>query len=153
MPYLKLHGKKGKGKVALISECDVEDCKHFLWAIDNGYAYTTIYGRKVYLQDFIMRPPKGFMVDHINHDTLNCTRENLRVCTKVQNGYNSNRKDRKYKGVTALPNGKFKARITIDGKTINLGVFVFDMDAAIAYDKAAIEYFGEFAYLNFGGTK
>lgn len=153
MPHLKLHGKKGRGRVALISECDVEQCKHHVWFMEGDYVVTHIRHEKIYLHDFIMNPDDDFMVDHIGRNTLNNTRGNLRICTKKQNDYNSKRKSSKYKGVTAIPNGKFKARITIDGETINLGVFFYDVDAAMAYDKAAIEYFGEFAYLNFGGTK
>jgi hypothetical protein len=56
----------------------------------------------------------------------------------------------RYKGVSRNRE-KWQARIKVDGKQSHLGIFTDEEDAARAYDAAARELFGEFAYLNFGG--
>ena len=55
----------------------------------------------------------------------------------------------RYKGVCWYPRDKkWEARIGVNGKTHRLGRFVAEIDAARAYNKAALEHFGEFAVLN-----
>lgn len=86
-------------------------------------------------------------VDHIDHDGLNNRRINLRTCSKKQNNQHrrpSPNSASKYLGVTI---GGNKWQSTLAGKY--LGRFKEEIDAAKAYDKAALEYYGEFAYLNF----
>ena len=88
--------------------------------------------------------------DHIDGDVLNNRKSNLRECSKKQNNRNvtmhsGNRCG--YKGVV-LWNKKYRARITVNYKLINLGGFDTPEEAAKAYNEAAIKYFGEFAKLN-----
>jgi hypothetical protein len=101
-----------------------------------------------------MDNPIGKMVDHINRDTLDNTRENLRVATRAENLRNSKlRSDSKcnFKGVSKKGN-RFIARIQISvDKRLHLGYFNTEEDAARAYDAAAKQYFGNFANLNFKG--
>ena len=96
-------------------------------------------------------------VDHINRNTFDNRMCNLRPCTNRENILNSGpHKDSvvKYKGVSLdKKNKKYKARIFVNGKEVWIGRFDTPEDAAIAYDKMAKRYFGDFAYLNFGGTK
>lgn len=99
---------------------------------------------------------KDEQVDHIDRNGLNNKRDNLRVATRVQNRMNSGkRKSRdkpptsQYKGVHLI-NGKYWcSRITINKKRIVLGYFKNEIEAAKAYDEAAKEYYGDYAYLNF----
>jgi hypothetical protein len=93
--------------------------------------------------------PEGLHVDHIDGDPLNNTLENLRVCTNQQNLRNMRPKGRtsKYKGVS-LHNGKFVARIMVDGKDVHRARFCTETEAALQYDEWAAELFGEFAWLN-----
>ena len=112
---------------------------------------------KFYLHRLILglTNPK-IMVDHKNHNGLDNRRENLRVCNGSQNhgneqigkGYSS-----RYKGVSLYkgPHSHLRpwvARIQINKKRIYLGVFSTEEEAAQAYNTAALQYFGEFAFLN-----
>jgi hypothetical protein len=104
--------------------------------------------------------PKGFLVDHINQDKLDNRRENLRMASRSDN--EANKKKRRtqsggkttssYKGVTKMKGDRTKPwRCTITISTVQeaLGCYATEEEAARAYDKAAVEKFDEFAYLNF----
>lgn len=92
-------------------------------------------------------------IDHINKNGLDNRRENMRLCTAAENCRNKRKhKDgvhSKYIGVTWHNIGnRWYARIVVDGKTISLKTFKTEIEAAKAYNDAAIKYFGEFASLN-----
>lgn len=106
----------------------------------------------LYLHRYIIGAPKGAIVDHIDGDTMNNTRANLRIATHQQNMANSRRRRHNsgYKGVQLRCDGKkWVARIQVDRKGHHLGSFPTPEAAARAYDEAAILHFGEFARLNF----
>lgn len=91
--------------------------------------------------------------DHINHDTLDNRRDNLRICTVSQNNMNR-KKSRKtqssiYKGVCWYARSrKWIARIKYYETKYHLGYFDSEIEAAKAYNNKARELFGEFAKLN-----
>jgi len=96
-------------------------------------------------------------VDHIDHDTKNNRRSNLRIATKEQSTHNRRVRthwrgkplDSAYKGVfLCKTTGRWRARIVIDKKNVSLGVFDTEKLAALAYNEAAIQHHGEFACLN-----
>jgi len=93
------------------------------------------------------------MVDHIDGDRLNNKFENLRPVNKFQNMWNMgsiNGSASKFCGVFFEKKiKKWRAHIRFNGKRKHLGVFKNEVDAAKAYDKAALEFHGEFAKLNF----
>lgn len=94
------------------------------------------------------------IVDHINGDTFDNRKINLRKCNDSENQYNTHkiRGKIKYKGVDYYKQNKnnpYRAKITINKKQIYLGNYDNPIDAAKAYDKAAIKYLGEFAKPNF----
>lgn len=96
--------------------------------------------------------PPNLVVDHINRNGLDNRRANLRLVTIAQNNMNRRPWSRssKFKGVSFHKNqNRFIARITVNGKRLHLGSFINESAAAKAYDKAALEHFGQFAYLNF----
>ena len=103
------------------------------------------------LHRVIIGAQKGQMVDHINGDTLDNRRSNLRFCNHSQNGANSiPKRGLEFKGVTLdKRRNKWTARIVLNYKKVYLGEFDDKIDAAKAYDKAAKKHFGEFCKLNF----
>jgi hypothetical protein len=91
--------------------------------------------------------------DHKNGWGHDCRRANLRPATNTESARNKRKQDlayatSKYKGVFRIGDNSWRAHITVDGRTINLGTFGFETDAAIAYNYHAAHYFGEYASLN-----
>jgi len=94
-------------------------------------------------------------VDHINHDTLDNQRANLRLCSAAENHWNTmiHRDNRSgYKGISLhvdQPRLKpWRAWVQINGKRTCVGHFATPGEAARAYDAAAIEHYGQFALTN-----
>ena len=103
------------------------------------------------LHSLLMKPPNGFVVDHINGDTLDNRRNNLRVCTNKQNVRNmrKHRGTSKYKGVRWAAHAKqWAAVISPNGKTYHLGYSKDERDCAVMYDIAAQLFYGPYARLN-----
>lgn len=145
-----------QGRFAIVDADDYDWLNQYKWHIckkgKNLYAVASIKGREMLMHRLIMNPPPGLVVDHIDINSLNNKRENLRICTQGQNNYNrkGQSKTSKYKGVYREKNfNKWRVTIGYNSKTINLGSFDNEIDAAKAYDKKAKELFGKFAYLNF----
>ncbi len=104
---------------------------------------------------FIMKPGRGMVIDHINHNGLDNRRANLRIVTQQQNSWNSRRGLRqgksRYKGVSwDKDNRKWVATIRVEGKCRRIGFFEDEISAARAYDAAAKKHRGEYALINFG---
>lgn len=106
-----------------------------------------------------MRPVKGESVDHINGDGLDNRRSNLRVCSHAENRRNSKKVSGRrklashYKGVSHPSKNRWTASITVMWKTLHIGSFKTEIEAARAYDEAARNHHGVFARLNFPGTQ
>lgn len=142
-----------QGKVAVVDDEDYEMLLSLggRWCISDGYAYSARHGR---MHRLLLKAPRGVMVDHINGNRLDNRRSNLRLCNNSEN--QANRKtvvgESVFKGVcwqkVGPSKGFWKASITKDGDAIYLGSFSTDLEAAVAYNKAAAEMFGEFASLN-----
>ncbi|MCM1269794.1 MAG: HNH endonuclease [Ruminococcus flavefaciens] len=141
------------GQDFIFSKEDYNIVSQHRWFIDShGYPKTNINNSTVLLSRLIMECPVNYFVDHINHDTKDNRRCNLRIATVQQNCYNENvRKNNKcgYKGVSLHSGGKYRADIFVNGKNIYLGLFTTPIEAAKAYDNAARKYHMEFARVNF----
>ena len=91
-------------------------------------------------------------VDHIDGDGTNNCRSNLRVCSHAENLANRGgwrNSSSKYKGVTFYKrDGNWQAKVCPKGKTLHLGYYNSEAEAALAYNYAAKHHFGSFAKLN-----
>ena len=121
--------------------------------VKNGRVCINIDGNYKYLSRVIMGCPDNLVVDHIDGNTRDNTRANLRVCTQHQNTMNSRKtagNSTGYKGVTLVKcYNKYKAQLTFNGKNIQSHLFKTAEAAAKWYDEKARELFGEFADTNF----
>lgn len=146
-----------KGHVVIVDACDVERLSCVKWSLTtNGsglkYVRSSSSIGRTQMHRFILGvTDASLLVDHINRNTLDNRRENLRVCNK--NESNRNRKGggkvSRFKGVNKNSINRWCACMKIDGKNVWLGTFKNEEDAARAYDRAALAAYGEFAYLNF----
>jgi hypothetical protein len=107
------------------------------------------------LHQVIMIPPPGMEVDHINRDTLDNQRSNLRLVTKTQNQRNRGPCRTNAVGIKGVCAGKrgrgWRAQIGIGGRTLALGTYDSPEQAALAYDCVALAYFGTHAALSSPG--
>ena len=144
-------------KVALVDDEDFELVREYKWHLKASrrflYAETSTLGSVMLMHRYILDAPDIKHVDHINDDGLDNRRSNLRFCSAQQNLWNKRKQEgcsSQYKGVVwDRQANKWRTRIRKDDKLIHLGRFKFEEGAAAAYDRAAIELFGEFARLNF----
>lgn len=139
----------------LVDDEDFELVSSYVWyAHSYGYPVRTWMRNGVnfhqYLHRLVMKTDKN--VDHKNGNPLDCRKSNLRIATQRENTYNKKIAKNNmsgYKGVGLhKPTGKYRAYIGNNGKTTHLGLFENIEDAAIAYDIAAIQLFGDFARCN-----
>jgi hypothetical protein len=143
----------------LTSKQDVDI--HITGAYKTHPQSTTLYVKtgKKYLHRVVMERvlnrvlSRSEKVDHINGDGLDNRRENLRLASHSCNLANREKTiatGNRFKGITQCKRtGAWEAKIMFNYKTIYLGRFTSDEDAAKCYDKAATEYFGEYARRNF----
>lgn len=143
-----------RGLHVLLDEEDFSKLARHRWfaLVRNGtpYAARSIHGKTVGMHRIIMGDPAGLQVDHINHDTLDNRRSNLRVCSQAENL--RNRRSRigasRFKGVSPSGTGKWRADIRLNGKAKYLGTFPTEEQASAAYDQTAKQFYGAFAKTN-----
>lgn len=96
-------------------------------------------------------------VDHIDGNPLNNQRSNLRIASRIENTRYQKKMltkagrptSSRYKGVSwDAKRHRWQARFGLKGKTLHLGRFAIEEDAARAYDKKVTEVYGEFAKTN-----
>lgn len=149
-----------KGYDVLVDDSDSERILAMSWRVKTqkyGAVYFITNIRKgsethtMLLHRFILdcETGDGKIVDHIDGDTLNCQRCNLRFVTKQQNNWNKglNRTSTTgFKGVSYRKDiGKYRSRINFNGREIVLGYYTRPEDAGQAYKEASLRFFGEYA--------
>ena len=149
-----------QGKVGMLDTVDIPKVKEYrwraFWSRYTWYVITTVHSfrgpRSFMMHRLILDTPQNKSVDHRNHNGLVNNRFNIRHSDAVTNKYNSRPYNNlKYKGIAKCwwrNPVRYQARITVDKKRISLGYYFTEIDAARAYNKAAIIYHKEFAYLN-----
>lgn len=146
------------GEVAIVDNEDYDYLSGIKWSrtgpIDSPYVYASCHsnGNAGLMHRFIMKPSKGDVIDHINHNTLDNRKCNLRVGTQSQNLMNMGMRSDNTSGVTGVSfekwSSKWRASIQVDKKSIKLGRFTSMEQAIEAREKAEKIYFGDHAYNN-----
>lgn len=149
-----------QGYFAIIDIGDYGLISQFKWCVSKRkqYIYASRHvknpiSKTIFMHRIILDAPSGLVVDHINHNGLDNRRSNLRLCTYAQNGQNrlaSITNKSGYKGVSwDKDNLIWQVTIKFNGHLYKVGTFPTAESAARAYDSKAVEFFGEFAKLNF----
>ena len=157
--------KLTKGKVAVVDDEDFDSLSKFKWyarkdaRIERWDAARRQYnggGRKEKTKTLLMHrellgiTDSKVKIDHINGNSLDNRKENLRIAKHFENSSNLQKERTNntsgYRGVWLLKRtGKWQSKIGYKNKRINLGSnFNTAEEAARAYDKKAKELFGEF---------
>jgi hypothetical protein len=161
--------------VVLVDDEDQGFLSRFIWYMGSeitrgGYPCCFVYGKmntrkQIFMHQLIMAGAYG--VDHINRNSLDNRKENLRLVTHQQNGWNVAKKSRLRSG--RIPTSKYKGVVLckrVDGtpywrviikltkktekpaRHVRLGPFPTEEAAARAYNAEVVKYRGEYAYLN-----
>jgi len=141
-----------QGFIAYVDREDYKLVVPFKWRVKrNGrtnYAISDTGGKRVWMHKIVLQTTER--VDHKDDDGLNNRRSNLRL---LDNTNNIRRKrpnlsgTSKFKGVSRFRD-RWQASIKVNGKSIWIGLFIDERNAALAYDNAAKLYFGEHARIN-----
>lgn len=146
--YVKLT----QGQVAIIDAEDLEKISEYRWCacwakkISKHYVVGHKSGKQFYLHRIIMNAEKWQIVDHIDGDSLNNVKSNLRLCTASQNSCNMADQKGTKTGVRGVykHRNKYRASITCNGETINLGSFDTIKEATEKRKEAEIKFHEEF---------
>lgn len=146
-----------RGMVAIVDNEDYDYLSQWKWCVqyckgNRFYAKRAVRdGDRVFqvkMHRVIMNTPDNLVCDHINHNTLDNRKENLRNCTNSSNLMNRGKQSNNtsgYKGVSKLGDG-YIAKIVHDSKVEYLGYFRKPETAYDAYKMAEAKYFGNFVY-------
>lgn len=141
-----------QGMIAIVDDEDYEELSKHKWhfmKVHAGYAARNNSYKIQYMHRLIASAGDGMVVDHINGNTLDNRRCNLRVCSQSQNTKNKGiRKGKKTKGVSLRKSGRWSARIFSDGVSFHIGTFDTEEEAADAYKAESLRLHGEFSSLN-----
>jgi len=151
---------KIKDHEILIDKEDLDILEESKWHISfkdknktKGYVQRN-HSEEVYLHRLLLNCPKGKTVDHINGNSFDNRKRNLRICTANENHMNRSKRRGKtssnFIGVYYNKQNKnYRAQLKVGEKRIEVGSFKTAEEAAKARDEMAKKYFGEFAHTNY----
>lgn len=127
---------------------DLDKVKDYCWNVNKkGYVDTVVNNKHIRLHRFLMNTPNGMIVDHINRKPWDNRKSNLRNATLNINARNISLPKNNTSGVLGVSfhknTNKYRAYVTVNGKTIHLGLYDNLDEAQKARKKGEIEYYGE----------
>lgn len=139
------------GVLILADAADYDLLSKYSWCISKtGYAVANINCKVVKMHRYILglsEPTE--IIDHINGNTLDNRKANLRRCTNTENSRNCKLSKNNTSGASGVnlikSSGRYRARIMVNRKEIRLGHFKTFEEAKKARREAEKKYFGEFA--------
>lgn len=159
-----------KGLVALVPDYCFNELNKHVWNAYWNPKAKTFYARRhqklgeythyskrkdVWMHREVLQLPDEVMIDHADHNGLHNYPPNIRLATHSQNQMNQRVYKNSSSGLKGVNKRRdrtdrdvWRVRIQVGNKRIHIGDFYRIIDAAKAYNAAAIKYFGEFAYLN-----
>jgi len=152
-----------QGQEAIVDDEDFQRLNKYNWRARWDEHAHTFYAQRhttnnsgrrttIRMHREVLRASLAEMVDHKDRNGLNNQKENLRRATRSQNQANTRKKSgcaSRFKGVSLdRRDGRWYSRIKVEGRTLQLGRFDSEREAAVAYNRAASKHFGEFALLN-----
>lgn len=141
-----------QGKSAIVDDEDYEYLMQWKWYVAKGYAIRNVGQRpnrtRLFMHRGVAKTLQGMETDHINGNTLDNRRVNLRVCTRSENARNRCKNSNNTSGFKGVnfhkETRKWAAHIRLNKRLIHLGLFSTPETAHAAYCDAAIKHYGEF---------
>lgn len=116
-------------------------------SVNTYYAIHSMGKGNIRMNRFIMNTPKGMVCDHINGNTLDNRKSNLRNCTQTQNLWNTGHQKNnklKQKYIRQLKAGTYEVHLRLYGESVFRKAFKTLEEAIIIRDEKAKIYYGEF---------
>lgn len=140
--YAEKYGSTG---ICSAEDFDMISAHKWRWTPE-GYLKGYVNGKDVMISRFIMRVDSTHQnyVDHVDSNTANNSRENLRLVTPAENSQNRKKRKKttsKYFGVSYNKAGKkFRSSIKFNGNNTHIGTFESEFEAAVAYDSFVVNH-------------
>lgn len=136
------------GDVFWFDKEDYDKIKDYCWHVNN-YGYL-VSGSNILHRVVMDAKDNDLVIDHIDHNKLDCRKQNLRVCSISQNAMNMIKPSRNTSGCKGVSYHKYsntwRAFITKNKKQIYLGYYKLFEDAVKARKDAEVKYFGKYNY-------
>ncbi len=142
------------GMIAYVDAADYEEISRYTWCLaSGGYAARSENHKWIFMHRQIMNPPEGMFVDHIKGNRLDNTCARLHVCTLSENAQNRPKRANatsRYRGVSySKKREEWVVALPREANQKFVGAYDDELEAARAYDRAAVLYLNDDAKLNF----